>query len=206
MEGLRPNRARGWSLIYVFLTLFLLLGSVPAHRSAWQGNAELHTIFETIATVLAFVTGAMALVRYYTKKSGMFLLLGSGFLGGAFLDAYHAMVTSSFFAGHTPAALSNLTPWSGLMSRVFLSLLMCASVVACEEGNVKAGGDQGEPGLLAGRNLNYHQLYFFCANLAASCFRFQPYDSSPGGFRAGFFFLFGRHRISVEGTVENWCF
>ena len=130
MEGLRPSRARGRSLIYVFLTLFLLLGSVSAHRSAWQGNAELHTIFETIATVLQFVTGAMALVRYYTKKSGMFLLLGSGFLGGAFLDGYHALATSSFSAGLIPSALSTLTPWSGVMSRVFMSLLMCASVVA----------------------------------------------------------------------------
>jgi len=140
MEGLRPNRARGRSLIYVLLTLVLLLGSIPAHRSAWHGNAELHTIFETIATVLAFVTGAMALVRYYTKKSGMFLLLGSGFLGGAFLDGYHAMVTSSFFAGLTPPALSTLTPWSGLMSRVFLSLLMCASVVTWKRERLRPGG------------------------------------------------------------------
>jgi len=94
-----------------------------------MGNSELHTIFETIAIVLGLVTGAMALVRYYTKKSGMFLLLGSGFLGGAVLDSYHATVTSSFLVGHTPAVLSSLTPWSGLMSRVFMSLLLCASVV-----------------------------------------------------------------------------
>jgi PAS domain S-box-containing protein len=130
MEGLRPNRARGRRLIYAILTLALLLGASPAHRSAWQGNAELHTLLETIATLLGFVTGAMALVRYYTKKSSMFLLLGSGFLGGALLDGYHAAITSAFFAGHAPSALSSLTPWSGVMSRVFMSLLMCASVVA----------------------------------------------------------------------------
>jgi len=146
MEGLRPNRARGRSLVYAVLTLVLLLGAIPAHRSAWQGTAELHTLFETIATLLGFVTGAMALVRYYTKKSGMFLLLGSGFLGGALLDGYHAVITSSFFAGHAPSALSSLTPWSGVMSRVFMSLLMCASVVAWKremrkpsEGRIKEG-------------------------------------------------------------------
>jgi diguanylate cyclase (GGDEF)-like protein len=72
----------------------------------------------------------MALVRYYTKKSGMFLFLGTGFLGEALLDGYHATVTSSFLAGHIPSALSALTPWSGTMARVFMSLLMCASVVA----------------------------------------------------------------------------
>src|SRR5208282_1475664 len=139
MERLRPNRARGRSLGYALLALVLLLGSIPAHRSTWQGSAELHTLLETIATVLGLVTGAMALVRYYTKKSGMFLLLGSGFLGAALLDGYHAMVTSSFVAGHTPSALSTLTPWSGLMSRMFMSLLMCASVVAWKRETSKPG-------------------------------------------------------------------
>jgi len=141
MEGLRPNHARGRSVTYVFFTLVLLIGAIPAHRSTWQGNAELHTLFETVATLLGFVTGAMALVRYYTKKNSMFLLLGSGFLGEAILDGCHALVTSSFFARHAPSALSSLTPWSGVMSRVFMSLLLCASVVVCkrEMGN-QAGG------------------------------------------------------------------
>jgi len=130
MEGLRPNHARERSIVYVLFTLVLALGVIPAHRSAWQGNAELHTLLETVATLLGFVTGAMALVRYYTKKNSTFLLLGSGFLGGALLDGCHALVTSSFFAGHAPSALSTLTPWSGVMSRVFMSLLLCASVVA----------------------------------------------------------------------------
>jgi PAS domain S-box-containing protein len=130
MEGLRPNYARGRSIAYVVFTLVLLLGAIPAHRSTWQGNAELHTLLETIATLLGFVTGAMALVRYYTKKNSTFLLLGSGFIGGALLDGCHGLVTSSFFAAHAPSALSTLTPWSGVMSRVFMSLLLCVSVLA----------------------------------------------------------------------------
>ena len=125
-----PQRARGRTFAYVLLTLALLLGSFLARRSAWQGSADLHTLLETIATLLGCITGVMALVRYYTKKSYMFLPLGTGFLGGALLDGYHALVTSSVFAAHTPSALSDLTPWSGIMSRVFMSLLMCASVVA----------------------------------------------------------------------------
>ena len=130
MAVLQPNHVRKRIVIYAFFTLALLVGGLPAHRSTWQGTSELHTLFETIATVLGFVTGVMALVRYYTKKSGMFLLLGSGFLGGALLDAYHAAVTSPLFAGHAPSALSILAAWSGIMSRVFMSLLMCASLVA----------------------------------------------------------------------------
>src|ERR1035441_1082048 len=130
MEDLPPKRPRTRGLVYVLLPLVLLLGSFPIHRSAWQGTADLHTVLETILTVLGFVTGAMALVRYYTKRSGKFLFLGTGFLGGALLNGYHAMATSSFFAGHIPPALSSLTPWSGLMSRLFVSVLVCASVMA----------------------------------------------------------------------------
>ncbi len=130
MEGPPPKRVRRRSLVYVLLTLVLVLVSFPVHRSAWRGTADLHTLFETVATLLGLVTGAMALVRYYTKKSGMFLLLGTGFLGGALLSGYHTMVTSLYLDGHIPAALSSLTPWSGIMARVFMSLLMCASVIA----------------------------------------------------------------------------
>jgi len=59
----------------------------------WVGNAEIHTIVETIATLLAFVTGAMALVRYYSQKNATYLIVVSGFLAAGFLDAYHAVVT-----------------------------------------------------------------------------------------------------------------
>src|SRR5450631_2509502 len=120
----RPSldRVRGRSLAYAFLIAALLLAAVPIHRVVWDGNAELHTLLETVSTFVALVAGGMALARYYAKKSGTFLLLGSGFLGAALLDGLHAVLTSSFFAGRTPSALSALTPWSGLASRFFLSL------------------------------------------------------------------------------------
>ncbi len=124
------GRVRGRSLLYALVLVVLLLGAFPLRRVAWQSNAEFHTLLETIATLLALTTGAMALVRYYSKKSSMFLLLGSAFLGAALLDGYHAAITSSFLAGYTPSTLSALTPWSGVISRVFLSLLMCATLLA----------------------------------------------------------------------------
>ncbi|HSY63857.1 MAG TPA: response regulator [Terriglobales bacterium] len=172
MEGLRPNRARGRSLIYVVLTVALLLGSIPAHRSVWQGNEELHTLLETIVTVLGFVTGAMALVRYYSKKSGMFLLLGTGFIGVAFLDGYHALVSSSFFARHTYSALSSLTPWSGIMSRVFISLLMCASLVAWKR-------EQRRP---AGGRINESMIYVLVGSWTIASFIFFALVPLPPPF------------------------
>ena len=83
MKRARPNQVEGRSLAYALLCAALLLTSLPIHRSTWHGSRELHTLLETIATVLALITGAMALVRYYTRKSGTYLapwqrLSGSG--------------------------------------------------------------------------------------------------------------------------------
>ena len=132
MESPQPDPARVRARIRVYALTFgvLLLGVLPLQRIAWRSSAEFHTLLETISTQMAFIVGAMALVRYYTKKSSSFLLFGTGFLGAALLDGYHAMITSSFLAGRTPSALSSLLPWSGVASRVFLSLLMCASLLA----------------------------------------------------------------------------
>jgi signal transduction histidine kinase/DNA-binding response OmpR family regulator len=130
MEDPRPERAPARTFGYVLLLAVLLLGGLVLRKMTWKSNAELHTLLESIATVLALLNGAMALVRYYTKKSGMFLLLGSGFLGTALLNGYHAAITSSFLAGRTPSALVALTLWSGVTPRLFLSILMCASLVA----------------------------------------------------------------------------
>ncbi|MGA2811118.1 MAG: response regulator [Candidatus Acidiferrum sp.] len=114
----------------MLLTAVLLLGAYPVHQLAWHGNTELHTLLEAISSLLALTAGAMALARYYAKKSSAFLVLGSCFLGAGLLDAYHGFITSSFLAGHTPSALSALTPWSGAVSRVYISLMMCANLWA----------------------------------------------------------------------------
>ncbi len=131
MESSQPDpaRARVRILIYTLVSVMLLIGAFPLFRTSWHSNSQFHTLLEVIATQLGFITGAMALVRYYTKKSSTFLFLGTGFLGAALLDGYHAVITSSFFAGQTPSALTALIPWSGATSRVFLSLLMCASLL-----------------------------------------------------------------------------
>jgi PAS domain S-box-containing protein len=128
MMSARSNRVARRSLVYALLFAVLLLTGLAVRQLSWHGSAELHTILETIATLLAFVTGGMALVRYYTRKSGTFLFLGTGFLGAALLDGYHAVVTSSFLAGRTRSALAALISWSGYTSHIFLSLLMCASL------------------------------------------------------------------------------
>jgi signal transduction histidine kinase/DNA-binding response OmpR family regulator len=156
-EG-KPNSrvVRDRAFLYVLLATALVLGAYPTHRAAWRGNAELHTLLETISSLLALTAGTLALVRFYAKKNTSFLLLGACFLGAGLIDAYHGLITSSFFAGYTPSELSALTPWSGTASRVFMSLLMCVSLLAWRHetnqpvaGHVQEGLVYGLVGLWA---------------------------------------------------------
>lgn len=117
------------SLAYILLALGPLLVTPYIHRSTWMGSPQLHTLFETVCVFLTLTTGVMALVRYYTKKSNTYLLLGSGFLGTTALNSYHVVFTSTFLAGHTPSALGSLTIWSGAVPQLFLSLILFVSVL-----------------------------------------------------------------------------
>ncbi len=112
-----------------FLTLSVVAAVPLVRGSAWHADAEFHTMLEVMATQLAFTTGAIALLRYYARRSSVFLLIGSAFLGAGSLDAYHALITSSYLVGRTPSSLSALTHWSGAVSRVFLSLLLCVTLL-----------------------------------------------------------------------------
>ncbi len=96
----------------------------------WRGDNDLHTDLEIIATVLAAIVGAMAIARFYSKREIVFLFLGCGFLGTAFLDAVHALVTSSFAAIGTADTLAAVAPWSWCASRYFLATAIVLSWLA----------------------------------------------------------------------------
>jgi len=143
MEDLVPNHGqkRGWG--YGFTTVVLLLGGFLLYRARWEGNAEIHTLLEAVATLLALVTGAMALVRYYAKKNSTFLILGAGLLGTSMIDGFHAVVTASFFSWPMPSPPATLNPWTGIISRFFLSFVMCAALLVWQREADKAKGTRG---------------------------------------------------------------
>jgi signal transduction histidine kinase/CheY-like chemotaxis protein len=128
MNSTGTKQTSNRSIGYVLLIVALLAGAFVVGRMTWKSNGEMHTLLETVATVLLLISGAMSLVRYYTKKTSTFLLLGSGFLGTALLNGYHAAITSSFLAGRTPSGASALSLWSGTNPRLFLAVLMCVSL------------------------------------------------------------------------------
>lgn len=112
---------------YLLATLLLLITSYGLQNCHWEGSPTFHTLLEAVATVLAFMVGILALIRYYNQEDSQFLYLGSGFLGTAFLDAYHAIVTSVFFQPYMPSDYPNLVPWSWIASRLFLSGMLFVS-------------------------------------------------------------------------------
>ena len=79
--------------------------------------------------MLALVVGVIALVRFYSKKGNTYLFIGTGFLGTALLDGYHAVVTFApvSFSEVFPSLPASLGPWSWLASRIFLSILLFLS-------------------------------------------------------------------------------
>ncbi len=122
-----PIKVRGRVAAYWLTGAGLALAFTAFRGIEWRGSVDLHTHMELAATLLAATVGVMALVRFYSKKDNTFLLIGTGFLGTAFLDGYHAVVTSELFRPYMPSDLPSLIPWSWVASRQFLSILIFLS-------------------------------------------------------------------------------
>ena len=102
--------------------LALVLAGLALRPVAAISDAGLHTIIETVATVLALVVGVLALVRHYSKPDTTLLVIGAAFVGTASLDGYHAVVTSGAFSALLPSAPASLIPWSWIAARTLLSI------------------------------------------------------------------------------------
>jgi hypothetical protein len=122
-RNLAPSRR----FVYVATFAVLFLAGLFLHRSAWTGTAQLHTLMEAQATLIAITVGMLALVRFYSQKENIFLFIGTGFIGTGLLDGYHALVSAPAFTDYFPSPPPSLIPWSGLAGRMFLSVLLCLS-------------------------------------------------------------------------------
>lgn len=133
---------------------------------------------ETAATLLAAIVGALALVRYYTQRSNAILLVGAGFLGTAFLDGYHTVVTSVFFRPYMPSDLPSLISWSWVASRQFLSLFLFFSWLAWLHEH-----RHGEAG-----KINPTTVYLFAGTLTLASFLFFASAPLPRAYYPEFIF------------------
>ncbi len=110
----------------IAIGLAVLAAFILVTRYNWQGNAMVHTNMELVATLMAAACGLIAIVRYYSVKTNLMLFFSMAFLGTAFLDGYHTLVTTLFFKQFMPSDLPSLIPWSWVASRWYLSVILCA--------------------------------------------------------------------------------
>ena len=131
-----PDRSAEHSVLYAVIFLVLAAGSMLLHGdegrySEWTG----HSIMESVGTILAFIVGALALVRYYSRKQATFLLIGCGFLGAEVLDLNHAIFTAPAILDARVAAdprfdAESMYAWTWTAGRVYLSLFLFVSLLA----------------------------------------------------------------------------
>ena len=164
--------------IFWIVGIGLSASYIALRGTGWHGSAHLHTIMEVIATTLALFVGVMAMVRFYTLKNSTLVFVGTGFLGAALLDGYHALVTSAFFAPYLPSDLPSLIPWSWIASRQFLALMLCFGSVAWALEK-RRGGD--------GR-INEKMIYLFSTVLTIASFVFFAFVPLPRAYYPELFF------------------
>jgi signal transduction histidine kinase/CheY-like chemotaxis protein len=175
---MKPKTIQNRIATYIIVFIVLFFGYFLLRDVPWQGSTQLHTLMETVATLLALIVGTMALVRFYSKKDNTFLLIGTGFLGTAFLDGYHAIVTSTFFDYFFPSPPPSLIPWSWIASRLFLSILLWLSWLAWrrEEKLGKAG------------RVSEHTVYISVVFLTLASFLFFAFMPLPRAYYPELFF------------------
>ncbi len=142
-----PDEGSEHALYYAIIVVVLLLGAVVLGRlpasapplepleDRLRDGSTAHSVMESVATVLAFIIGSLALVRYYSRKQVTFLLVGCGFLGAAILDLNHAIGSAPDILLRRITEDPRIDPsafdsWGWMASRSFLSFFLLASFVA----------------------------------------------------------------------------
>jgi PAS domain S-box-containing protein len=211
-----PDAGREHAALYAVLFLVLLVGSLFLQRDlTWSTSSGTHTVLESLATVLAFIIGALALVRYYSRKQITFLLIGCGFLGAALLDLNHALATSEWIVRARTEVDSrvnagDLDAWTWTAERVFLSLFLFGSLVAWRHGG-REGSEAVPEAWIYGSALVMtvsNLLFFEWVPLGTLIFPFRavarPSEFVPAVFFALAFAGFLRKGSWRRDAFEHW--
>jgi len=141
-----PDRSLEHSALYVIIFLIVTVGAVLLGRPSevtTVTNESVHTLLESMSTLLGFLVGTLALVRYYSRKQVTFLLIGCGFLGSAILDLNHVIGTIPAVLEHRGVQNDALIyAWTWTAGRVYLSLFLFMSLIAWRQ-EMKEGEADG---------------------------------------------------------------
>ncbi len=212
-----PDRGLEHSALYVIIFLLLVAGSMLLRENLlWSTGPTAHTIMEAIGTLLAFLVGALALVRFYSRKQVTFLLIGCGFLGAAILDLNHLVGTIPAILDARVAADPRVEPaamyaWTWTAGRVFVSLFLFVSLLAWRQ-EVREGREESIPEFSVYATalvLTISNLLFFDyipLELLASPTRLvsRPAELVPAAFFALAFAGFYRKGSWRRDQFEHW--
>jgi len=133
----REEGAPARATVYWVLLGLLVVGPFVVRgdaRLAWPPSVYLAV--EAVATTLALVLGALALVRYLTGRRRTYLYIGAGFLASGVLDTTEATLALAAGAGD---AFVLGTAWSWFGSRGLLALFLAVSAFAARGERPGAG-------------------------------------------------------------------
>jgi PAS domain S-box-containing protein len=212
-----PDSGRERATLYVTLFVLLTSGSFLLRQNfGWSTGATIHTVTESIATVLAFIIGGLALVRYYSRKQITFLLIGCGFLGAGLLDLNHVLTTSDYIMSARVEIDPDLRPgdlfaWTWTAERMFLSLFLFGSLLAWRQEVREGGGEVVPEGWVYGTALVMavsNLLFFEWVPLRTLTYPFQPIprpaEFIPAAFFAAAFFGFLKKGSWRHDPFEHW--
>ncbi|MFQ5553104.1 MAG: PAS domain S-box protein, partial [Thermoplasmata archaeon] len=208
-----PDRGRERATVYWILFLLLLGGSLILRNLTGRTTPATHTLVESVATVLAFMVGALSLVRFYSRKQATFLFIGTGFLGAGLLDLNHTLITSNLLIAMRGAAVNpeDLYAWSWTSERVFLSLYLFVSLLAWRQEIKEKGQETIHEGSVYATALilTLVNLFFFeWVPLTRSHFEFMGM-TRPAELLPGTFFLLAFSGFLLKGEwrkdpFEHW--
>jgi len=153
--GALPDRSKPRVAIYVAVSIALVVAFFSARRFADVEFANFDAL-STTAAAFALIVGVSTLVRYHTRPNNTQLFIGVAFVGTGVFDLYHAFLGSAYFVRWFPSAPAQLAAWSWTTSRLFLSVVLLASLAASrreerlgEAGRIEARGLYDQAVLLA---------------------------------------------------------
>jgi len=133
----RGDRTVTRASLQFLLFLLLFVGAAGLARSDWTSRPVLYGTLESVSSLLAFVAGSLALVRFYSKRQETFLFIGAGFLGTGFLDLFPAVLATGWVGSWTAEEMEWLATWSFTASGTFLSLFLLASLASWHRHRIR---------------------------------------------------------------------
>jgi PAS domain S-box-containing protein len=116
------------ALVYVGVVVAAIAAHFALRDTGWRRAPELHLFLEVVASLVALMVTKIALVRYYSRPTDRFLLLGVAFLGTGLLDGYHGLAGSGLLGDGSHALEMAAQSWGWIASRLFLAIFVVATI------------------------------------------------------------------------------